>query len=249
MVALGRPSAICLASTDFLRRERSIDPQRPLILEDVQESLLRQKERTLLQQILERRIRSKRQTMLIMTSRPVVSELRRALPYFGRWSVSRIDTPSAPERRIIAQMMSESSGMKLADSLLGLLSCKLTGNGRSIKGALSRLRLEGESWQTDDEVLRACGVLYPFFLDNGTFDLGHTIYDCAKNLVDQPAELAAYTMRKVSGLPEDAVARHLEVSPSEVFRMANRVTRKLGQSEELRAQAERLAHLVVREIS
>lgn len=249
MASLGRPSPISLTSAEFVRRRRSIDPHRPLIIEDVQESLRRQKDRTLLQQFLERRIRSEQQTYLIMTANPSVSELRRALPYFGRWTISRIASPATSERRVVAELMASSTGLKLADPLLGLLSGKLTGNGRSINGALKCLRLEGESWQTDEEVLRACGVLYPFFLDNGSFDLGHTIFDCARNLVDQPAELAAYTMRRISGLPEDAVARHLEVSPSEVFRMANRITRKLGQSDELRRQAEKLAHMVVKEIS
>lgn len=248
MEAIDRQKPVCLDSADLVRRHRSIDPNLPLILEGAQECLRRQKEHAMIQQILERRIRSKKPTFLVMTSQPSVCELRRTLPYFRRWTISRMGTPSAPERRVIAQMMAEGEGLSLGDPLLSLLSSKLNGNGLSLQGALKRLRLEGEEWRTDEQILQACGILNPFFLDNGTFDLGHTIFDCARGLSDQPIELAAYAMRRISRLPEDAVARHLEVSPSEVFRMANRITRKLGQSEELRSQAARLTHLVVKEI-
>jgi chromosomal replication initiation ATPase DnaA len=246
--ALNRQAPTCVTSVELVKRYRSLDPLRPLVLEDAQESFKRQKDRALLQQILERRIRAKHPTFLVMTADPCVSELRRCLPYFRRWTLSRIGAPSAPERRVIAHMMAESEGLQLADPLLGLLSSKLNGNGLSLQGALKRLRLAGEVWKTDEQILQACGVLNPFFLDNGSFDLGHTIFDCARGLTDQPQELAAYAMRSISRLPEDAVARHLEVSPSEVFRMANRITRRLGQSEELRHQAARLTHLVVKEI-
>lgn len=242
--AMSGKSPICMPSADILRRHRTLDPARPLVLEDVQESFCKQKDKFVLQHLLERRIRAKRPTFLVLTSEPSTGELRRALPYFQRWAISRIGTPTTPERRIIAHLMAEREGLRLADPLLSLLSSKLNGNGLSLSGALKRLRLAGEAWITDEEILRACGVLNPFFEDNGSFDLRHTICDCASDSV----ELAAHLMLKVSHLPEDAVARQLEMSPSEVFRMANRVTRRLGQSDELRAQARELQRLVVKEI-
>lgn len=240
---------IVLPAPELIRRYRSIDPQHPLIVEDAQENLRRQKDRTLLTQILERRIRSGRSTMLVMTAEPCHSELRRSLPFFGRWTVSRISRPTTPERRVIAELMAKNEGLNLAPPLLTLMASRLNGNGLSLAGALKRLRLEGETFRSEDEVLHACGVLNPYFLDNGSFDLRHTISDCAQTLAPDSQELAVYTMNRVSRLPEDAIARHLDLTPSEVFRMTNRVTRRLGQSAELREQAKRLTHLVIREIS
>lgn len=240
---------IVISAAELLRANRFEDPLRPLIVEDAQETLNRQKGRTILNQILERRLRAKRATMLVMTAEPCPCELRSALPFFGRWTISRINLPSEPEKRVIVELMAKNEGLQLASPLVTLMASRLNGNGLSLAGALKRLRLEGESFRSEEEVLHACGVLNPYFLDNGSFDLRHTISECANSLPGDSEELAIYTMHRLSRLPEDVVARHMDRTPSEVFRMTNRVSRKLGTSEELRRRAQELTHLIVREIS
>jgi hypothetical protein len=249
MVSLDKSNApFILGSTELVRRYGAYDPQRPLIIEDAQESIWRQKERALVNQIVERRIRARRPTLMVMTGEPCVSELRHTLPYFRRWSLSRINSPSSPERRVVAHMMAANTGLQLGDPLLTLIASRLNGNGRSLNGAMNRLRLAGEVWKSDHEMLQACGVLHPFFLDNGSFDLGHTILEKARECGDQPEDLAAYVMVRVSGLPEDSVARYLDIRAGEVFRAASRVDRKLPQNTGLQQQLDCTIRAIVREI-
>jgi chromosomal replication initiation ATPase DnaA len=175
--------------------------------------------------------------------------MRQWLPYFHRWNIETISCPTAPEKRVLADHMARNEGITLGDPLLAVLANRLSGNGLTLRGALTRLRLYGDRWVTDEEILRAWGLLNPYFLDNGTWDMHQSLWELLVDRLERDADTAIYVMRQVCGLPEDSIARFLEKSPSEIHRACKRVSANLQKASETSGDMEKLLRRVVRRLS
>lgn len=223
--------------------------RQPLLLDDVQACASRQRDRTMLAKTIERRIRSGHQTMLCMTAESVPIEMRQWLPYYHRWMIETIACPTAPEKRVLAAQISSQEGISIGDPLLSVLANRLSGNGLTLKGALTRLRLYGDCWVTDEQILRAWGLLNPYFLDIGTWDMHHSLWELLVDRLGRSSDTAIYVMRHVCGLPEDSIARYLEKSPSEIHRASKRVAAILLKDDQAQGEMEKLLRRVVRRLS
>ncbi|MEQ1822345.1 MAG: DnaA/Hda family protein [Fimbriimonadaceae bacterium] len=225
------------------------DHHQPLLLDDLQACSGRQRDRTMLAKAIERRIRSGHQTMLCLTANSLTCDMRQWLPYFHRWNIETIARPSTPEKRVLADHMARNEGITLGDPLLAVLANRLSGNGLTLRGALTRLRLYGDRWVTDEEILRAWGLLNPYFLDNGTWDMHQSLWELLVDRLERDHDTAIYVMRQVCGLPEDSLARYLEKPPSEIHRACKRVIATLQRGQDASGDMEKLLRRVVRRLS
>ncbi|MEQ1936270.1 MAG: hypothetical protein ABL962_20640, partial [Fimbriimonadaceae bacterium] len=175
--------------------------------------------------------------------------MRQWLPYYHRWMIETVGRPTSPEKRVLADHIARQEGLTVCDPLLAVLANRLSGNGLTLKGALTRLRLYGDRWVTDEEVLRAWGLLNPYFQDNGTWDLYHSLWELLVDRLGRDSDTAIYVMREVCGLPEDSLARYLELSPSEVHRATKRVATTLAKNPQAAGEMEKLMRRVVRRLS
>lgn len=212
------------------------DPSGPLLIDDAQEALSKPKYRMLLRVELERRVRAGRSTMLAFTMPKITRNLRAFLPSGRDWSVSGIEVPEPPERMLLLNQMSSAEGLALSPSLVRIIAMQMYGNGRTLAGALKRLRLSSLTWLDSRATLRACGLLDPFFADNSSWDLKHKILRIAEagrvqfgqvSVVD----LAVYTMLREACLSEIDVARAMNMEPADVYLRASRFQKEMERNE------------------
>ncbi len=128
------------------------------------------------------------------------------------------------------------------------------GNGRTLAGALKRLRLSGTNWLDTSATLRAFGLLDPFFADNSSWDLKHKILriaETSKALFPKVAvpDLVLYTMLHEAGLSENDVARAVGIEPATAYLRASQFKSHLKDSETARAYVRQFVDLVVDSLS
>jgi hypothetical protein len=233
----GESKVHVFTASEWLPNMNRIDPQLPLILDNVQEALDRCKLRLQLRLALERRVKAGRPTMLSFTADKASRQIRALLPNGRAWTIAQVNPPAQAERSLVVRQMSKAEGLVLSDSLIDLLGHKIGGNGRTLAGALNRLKLNQQRWLDDPMVLRACGILNPFFADNSSWDLRVHILDVAeREMKDLDPEfkrdISLYTMLRVALLSEDEVARFFEVEPAQAYARASKVEQRLRTCEE-----------------
>lgn len=212
---------------DFLHNPHRADTTMPLLLDDVQLILGRARQKLMLRLALERRVRTGRQTMLAFSSPMTSRQMSAFLPLSREWVVARIEEPAPEERTLLINQLAHAEGLSLSPTLVRIIARQMHGNGRTLSGALKRLRLAGQSWLDSRGTLRACGLLDPFFSDNSAWDLKHSIMVVSESSHAQfsmvsSLDLALYTMLRETCLTETEVARVAGVSPSEAYQRANR---------------------------
>ncbi len=192
----------------------------PLILDHVQDCIAKTRQRIQLRLALERRVRAGWPTMLSLTGDRLPPMFSLAVPNLRDWQVATIRQPAKEERQVIVASMAKREGLALSDSLRRILSEKLTVNGRSYEGAINRLKLLGNRWCTDTEVIHACGILNAYFSDRPNWDLRDEILTIVRQHAEDPADaspMALYLMLKVAGLNEDDVAHFMEIEPNKAY--------------------------------
>ena len=235
---------------DFLNNQSRIDSSKPLILDDAQVVLSRPKYRILLRLALERRVRGNRPTLLAITSPKPSRNVWSFVPNFRRWMVSEVQKPSKSENVLLLNQLAKNEQIHLNTTLCTLLATKLNGNGRTFLGALRRLKLETNDWADRQTVLRACGILDPFFSDNSEWDLRHRIIrESQKNRSRfpglKPDELACYTMLREASLCENSVAQYLNCEPAEVYLVSSRFARLVHSDVSVQAQVNQFVECVI----
>ena len=148
----------------------------PLLLDNVQDALVRPKVRQGIRAALEKRVRKGLPTMLSFTATRPTRPLKSLLPSCQTWIVANIKAPDPRERMVVVSQISTAEGVSISQGLARLLAYKMKGNGRTLVGALKRLRLYGPTWLDSRATLKACGILDPFFVDNSAWDLKEQIY-------------------------------------------------------------------------
>ncbi|MEA2553573.1 MAG: chromosomal replication initiator protein, partial [Fimbriimonadaceae bacterium] len=129
----------------------------------------------------------------------------------------------------------------VSHALANLLAYKMRGNGRTLVGALKRLRLYGPLWMDSRATLKACGILDPFFADNSAWDLKEQILriSCQTEFRYGRAsgpDMAIFTMLREACLSEAEIARFLGIGPSEVYQRSAKFEEQASLSEPIRAQ-------------
>jgi hypothetical protein len=222
---------------------RSKGTSSPLLLDNVQDALGRARMRQQLRLALERRVKAGWPTMLSFTESRLSRLCRSALPSYRDWNVAMIREPDAAEREVLVNHMAENEGVVMAVELRRILAHRLDGNGRTLIGALKRLRLNGSKWITPEHVLRACGILNPFFAADSAWDLRDHVLECASSLESEhpnaKADLIVYVLLRVAQLCEVDVARYLAIEPARAYASAQRVEAQLAQDPLARREFER----------
>ena len=249
-MAKSAPPVRLASVEDYLRAGGPVDVAGALLLDDCQEILAKPKLRLMLRMLLERRVRAGRPTLLAFTLPRPTRALAGLLPLERNWATATLQAPAVQERATLIEQMAIGEGLVLSPRLVRVLATRMHGNGRTLSGALKRLRLAGSSWTDSTSILRACGLLDPFFADNPAWDLKGVVARLAeKNRVRfgrvLPADLAIYTMLRVAGLAESDVARALGIEPSAAYLRASRLAVEIGEDAVAATYVERFSELVV----
>ncbi len=243
-----------LATLDYLANPPRFDSHAPLILDDAQESLSRPRMRMILRLNLERRVRGGRPTMLAFTATKVTRQIRALLPSAHDWSISALASAQPAERIPLIHHMASAEGLTLSPCLVNMIAFQMHGNGRTLSGALKRLKLSGSEWVDSVSILRACGLLDPFFSDNSSWDLRlrilkSTEFHRGKLGTLNPPDLALYTMLSICGLSEASAARALGIEPAEAYGRCARFHDRMVAHPDERKVVQQFAELVVEKLA
>ncbi len=243
------PVRLCSVE-EHLRSGGAVDLAGALVLDDCQEILAKPKLRLTLRLLLERRVRAGRPTMLAFTLPRPTRALVGLLPLERSWLVTTLQEPAVQERAALIEQMAAAEGLALSPRLVRIVAMRMYGNGRTLSGALKRLRLAGASWLDAEATLRACGLLDPFFADNPGWDLKGKVARLAERNRARfgrvlPADLAIYTMLRIASLAEADVARSLGIEPSAAYLRAGRFAQEIAADPGAASYVERFAELVV----
>jgi len=242
-------SPTMLPAIEWLAQTRT-DSHGPLLLDDVQDAVSRTRPRLQLQLALERRVRAGRPTILAFTAASVTRQLRGFLPSQRDWVISSIVEPQPTERLLVIDQMASLEGLTLSTALTKLLAFRMRGNGRTLAGALKRLRLHGTQWVDVQATLRACGILDPFFADSCDWDLKERIVRTSDEVGSRFSgvsleDLAVYIMLRQACFPEADVARYFRIEASEVYIRAERFEGTCRQCDKSRACVAQFVETVV----
>ena len=238
------------AVVDHLRGPGDVDLPGPLLLEDCQEVLSKPKMRLTLRLLLERRVRAGRPTLLGFTLPRPTRAMGGLLPSERNWTLATLEAPAPEERVLLIEQMAAGEGLALSPRLIRIVATRMHGNGRTLSGALKRLRLSGTSWLDASATLRACGLLDPFFADNPGWDLKLKIVRLAERNQARfgrvlPTDLAIYTMLREAGLGEADVARALEIEPGVAYVRAGRFASEVAADPIAATYVGRFVELIV----
>ena len=242
------PRPTIINAKEFIATSYRIDPSHPLIIDDVQDALEQHKIRIQLRLALERRVRAGRPVLLAFSAPRATRAIKSFLPaYHTAWVTATIEPPNANDRQRVVGAMAKAEGLILAESLVRILARKLPGDGRTFEGALKRLRLAGDRWLDAASVLRALGVLNPYFADHGSWDLREFILEAVylRCKTEWNRDLALYVMLHIALLPEAEVASFMEIDPGTAFTRANRFRKEFESNEDVRLQTRRCIDSIV----
>lgn len=237
-------------ASDYLHSPGKHNPALPLLLDDVQEILGRTKARIELRVVLERRVRAGRPTALSFTMDEPNRTLRSFLPNSRSWLIAKIREANAHERITLIERMGAAEGLYMSGALVKIIAHHMSGDGRTLAGALKRLRLSGHAWLDTRATLRALGVLDPYFADNPTWDLRMRIAKVGGQLLDrlggiEAFDLAVYTMLYEAGLAESGISGTLGLKPVEVYQRASRVQKEICVNDDVHRAVLHFVALVV----
>ena len=113
--------------------------------------------------------------------------------------------------------------LALSPDLVRVIANEMHGNGRTLEGALKRLKLDSTQWNHRSHILRALGLLDPYFADNPSWDLRLHI----RRVIDEmnpseigldPLDVSLYVMLRLASLSEVATAQFFQIEPGEAYR-------------------------------
>jgi len=228
-----------LSCLDFLSNAQQFQKTRVLILDDVQEIYHSLKNRQLLFRHLEHRLRTNKPTMLAASTNGLTS-LRSLLPSPSRWQIVALDVPSIKEKESAIRELSRREGIRLRPEAVRLIAKYIAGNGRSLLGALTRLKVSvGKDLKSLDPI-RLMGLLEPYFAEKAYAHLkdltDEAVIQCmnlriCKQRPKCSLMLSIHILRGVAEVSEEKVASLLGVAPGEVFRLNKECERALKEGE------------------
>lgn len=208
-----------------------------LILDDLQDVFSHPRARHLVRQSIDYRVRTGRRTLLAVTTDIALKKLRATLPFGGDWLFSELAEPNVDERQLVVHQIASDIGLQLSRPTARLIARHLNGNGRSIRGAIQRLRLVKRDWSKKEDVLPACGVLSPYLLGHEGWDPRDHVWDAVQRVVPKdwsefgPSQVLCFLLLHEMGLSEGEVASFLKVSPSRAYRDCGKVRSRCEDTE------------------
>jgi chromosomal replication initiator protein len=231
-----------LTATEWALGTVRSEPTQPLLLDNAQDALEQSRTRQAMRLALERRVRAARPTLLCFTAGKASRMIRSLLPQPRSWTVASIGFPEPMERVLVIEQMARVEGLQLSHQLIKIVAFRMQGNGRTLTGALKRLKLFGSLWLDPASTLRACGVLNPFLADSHEWDLGETILRASREGAPEPKfaqDIALYLMLRYASLAEPDAARYAGVEPREAYSRATALERATATDPELRTAIHR----------
>lgn len=240
--SLWRESGIAVtvqSALEWAQAPMRTETSSPVILDNVQDVLSRQRIRGLMRMKLDRRVRWGRPTLLAFTSTRVTHTIKSLLPRTRDWEISLIQEPTPEERAAVVREIAAALGVHLSPTMVRVLARYIEGNGRSVLGAMQRLKLVRSTWQTNCDVLSALGILLPYLSESSGFDLRDHIHEavmrtCRSNpelaALASPEDLSLHLMMNAVGLSEIDVAGYYRLSPGEAYARALATKHQLAES-------------------
>lgn len=243
-----------VAALNWLEDRHRADGPYPLLLDEVQAAVKKPRARHELRQAIERRVRLGRPTFLSFSSDINHRASREVLAYPRSWTVKEISEPTVDEREQIVTRVAESARMPIHPSIALLIARHLHGNGRSIGGALNRLRLVGERWDRAEDLGPACGTLMPYLLGADGWDIRDEVYEgLGEYLLNEGfdtgelrADIFCWLMLFVIGISESDCAAFLGTTPSQTYLQANGLRRMTAGSPTYEVMQAAKAHVLKR---
>lgn len=200
-----------------------------LLLDDLQDVFRHPRIKHQLKLKLRQRARFKRPTFVTMVgqSHELITQGIFSCPQ--SWRIESIHEPTCPEREFIVKQIAEAEKIRLSPQLTHLLAAHMNGNGRSIRGALLRLRLVKTDWTSLNDLGTASGILMPYLIGENGWDIRDIVRDSVSLVCSQSGsgqltetEICAYILRNDIQLREDEVATFLRVTPGQVYRQVQK---------------------------
>jgi hypothetical protein len=238
------PQAVqSMTAEHWLRSRSAMDRVAPgyLILDDVETALSKPRSRQLITMELERRIRAKRPTLCAIG---MDSKTLKVLPYFRLWHTVSIDPPSVEERKAVIASMCRREGLAVPEAVQSLVAKLVNGDGRSLLGAIARLRAAaGELDVAKAHPMRVVGLLHPYLIDNSDFDLRDLVLESVTKTATRGAEklagIAVYAMTDVAGLCEQSVATYFGMKQGDVYRLRRQIASRISGSGSVKEHLDR----------
>lgn len=231
-----QPQPRVVAAADWAKQGARGEGPGPLILDNVQDAAVLARLRQPLRIGLERRVRSGRQTLLSITSTMPARLVKALLPSAKDWVIAHIDAPTSNERVLIIEKTAAVNDVALSSEIVQIMARRLGGNGRTLEGAVKRLKLDGSDWSSPELALRACGLLDPYFSANSGWDLREAIARVAhenRGIVpkNRIKDLCLYLMLHRAQLNEASAAQFFNIEPCDAFQRAARFAKTIDQVE------------------
>jgi len=209
-----------------VNRAEALSRTMPLIVDGVQDMARHPRLRHRFVRILRSRVRLKRPTLLALEA----ESSSRVLTELASLSIDRpvfhINVPTARERQRIASTVSRSMGMRLHETLAGVIGRHVDGNARSMLGALNRLSLYSSDWSGEADLTKAMGITLPFLSGCDGWDIRDAVQEAVCRALprsESDAKVEAWlcwSLRRMLKMPEDHVAAFLSKTPGEVHQLS-----------------------------
>jgi hypothetical protein len=248
------------AAEAWVSRRRFLDRAGVLILDDVHLITTRPKSRQLLRMELERRVRAKRPTLLAFDGM-TVQRFRRLLPLGRGWEVATLRDPDDAERREVVHQICANEGLRLGGDKVRLLGRLIQGDGHSLSGAISRLRLAGKGEKFPEmHPLRFVGILHPYLVDHCDYDVRDIVLDAVTASTGKESEhaerdarrlagLAVYSLCSIACISEESIASYFGMKQGDVYKFKRETAKKLQSGDAgLKAHLDRVLALATRNL-
>ncbi|MBS1724035.1 MAG: hypothetical protein JSS66_13905 [Armatimonadetes bacterium] len=205
-----------------------------LLIDDIQDVMSHPRTKYQFRRKLDLRVRTGRPTLVAWNQAHACKYCRSLLPSSRQWVFANIAEPRSGERELVVLQIASRMGLQLSKPIARLVAKHLHGNGRSISGALQRLRMAKSDWTLDNDVLEACGLLSPYLLGSEGWDPRDQVQEAVSGTLGgseggvRPSDVSCYLLLGEMGISESEVADFMRVSPSAVYTRAKNVRTSLS---------------------
>ncbi len=208
--------------------------------------------------LLERRIRAKQGTLLVLTPECGC----RRLPSASKWGRAFIAEPSSAEREVIAAAICRRLGFFLSEQSRAQVVRMVDGDGNRLVGALHRLAWHAEKGTPlDNQPIRIAGLLHPHAPGVNGSDVRDIVTNAAGqsgargilpalHTNERTIALAAYVLSKEALLCEALIGEYFGIAQCRVYGMIQHVRELVEEGDcRVRRCLERIRALAGRELS
>lgn len=189
--------------------------------------------------IIERRIKSKKPTMIAL-SENYSYNLRNRIPLWNKWQKATLREPDQTEREQILKRLCREMNISLSSECIKLIARAVQGDAHSLQGALKRIQVAGSCSHLHYDEIRIAGLLDAVFIEQHGFDLREMILDSVSQSFPHKMRrikpnccwmLSVYIMRDRAGISEERVAQYFGLTPNEVFKLQKQCADCLSRNE------------------